>query len=130
MTKPQTLKIDDVAYVRADSVPAPIEVESPNDFKESLIGTPVIARCKQAGVHFGTLVNYEGQEALLINVRRLWYWKCIKGHTLNAVANYGLHSDSKIPAPVSRIVLTDCYELIPVTPQAAESISSIEAHNE
>lgn len=130
MDTPNTLKIDDVEYVRADSISAPVEVESAEDFKASLIGTPVIARCKQAGVHFGTLVSWEGEEALLINARRLWYWKCLKGHTLNAVANYGLHKDSKIPAAVSKIVLTDACELIPVTPQAAESISGMESHNE
>jgi len=130
MSQPTTIKIDNVEYVRKDSIQQAVEVESAEDFKESQIGTKVIVRCKDAGVHFGTLVSYEGREALLLNARRLWYWKCIKGHSLNAVALYGLHKDSKIPAAVEKIALTDACEIISCTAEAAESIESMAAHNE
>jgi hypothetical protein len=70
-----------------------------------------------------------GQSCTLLEARRLWYWKAVKGHTLSAVANYGL-SDSKMPAPVSEVYLTELCEIIPVTAEAQKSLSSRPNHNE
>ena len=49
-----------------------------------MIGKYVIVRCRDAGVHCGVLEAHEGREALLIDSRRLWYWKPAKGKFLSA----------------------------------------------
>ena len=35
----------------------------------------VIVRTYSAGVHAGTLVSQKGKEVVLMNTRRIWYWK-------------------------------------------------------
>ena len=91
-------------------------------------GRYVIVRCKDAGVHAGELVAYEGREATLKKSRRLWYWKPLNGAAfLSGVANYGLHEDSKVGAAVN-IVLTETCEIIDCTPDAARSIDEAPEH--
>ena len=80
--------------------------------EKQMIGDYVIVRCRDAGVHAGYLVSYEGREVVLSRSRRLWYWKAAKGHTLSAVAEYGITSESKIPAEVKTIVLPEACEII------------------
>jgi len=87
------------------------------------VGTYVIVRCRDAGVHAGVLVNYNGREAELTESRRMWYWKPSKGAFLSGCAAYGLHGDSKIGAPVN-IVLTETCEIIECTDLSMESIQS------
>lgn len=91
---------------------------------KELIGDYVIVRCRDAGVHAGTLVDYEGRNVVLKNSRRLWYWVCAeKQHSLSGVACVGLDAKkSKIPAPVHTLVLSDACEIISTTEAAQKSI--------
>ena len=41
---------------------------------KTYIGEKVIIRSNKAGVVFGTLLEKEGAEVRLGNVRRIWYW--------------------------------------------------------
>jgi len=93
------------------------------------IGKYVIVRCRDAGVHAGTLVSKNGRSCVLKDSRRLWYWKAKKGSFLSAVANYGLHSSSKVGCEVD-IELTENCEIIICTPESEESIIAMEPHNE
>ena len=54
----------------------------------------VIVRCRDAGVHAGILEWHSGQEAILTESRRLWYWKARKGAFLSGVGLYGLSEES------------------------------------
>lgn len=65
MSEPETITINDVRYVREDSV-TQIPEPSDDDF--------VIVRCRNAGVHAGTLVSRENGVVTLHNSRRLWRW--------------------------------------------------------
>ena len=100
---------------------------------EPVEGTPVgqycIVRCRDAGVWAGIVKEKQGRDATLVDARRLWWWKAAKGHTLSAVANYGL-SESKAPAPVPVVFLTETSEFIPCSKDAEKSIREQEAHNE
>ena len=88
----------------------------------------VIVRCKDAGVHAGILVSYQGREATLKESRRLWYWKPADNASfLSGVAAKGLHSDSKIGIPVD-IVLTETCEIIDCSATARISISGAESY--
>jgi len=98
--KPQTLKIDDVEYVRKDSI------------ENQKTGPEVIIRTYSAGVHIGTIKSKEGQEVVLTNARRLWKWS--GAFTLNEVATNGVNrKESRISCNVPEITLA-WIEIIPV----------------
>jgi hypothetical protein len=128
MTQPTKITIDDTVYVRADSVAAQ-ETTPDTPYRERMKGRPVIVRCKDAGVHFGYYVAHDGREVELQNSRRLWYWKCNKGHSLSGVALHGLHADSKIAGKVKSILLPESCEIIECTQEAADSINAKKVHN-
>ena len=44
------------------------------NLNERYYGKVVMVRTYSAGVHFGELVEKVGQEAILKNARRVWYW--------------------------------------------------------
>lgn len=97
--KIKTISVNNVGYVRADSVKA--------------TGDEVIVRTYSAGVHIGQLVSIDGTVVVLKNARRLWKW--VGAFTLNEVAMSGVdRKNSRISAPVTTITLTQAIEVIPV----------------
>ena len=109
-----------------ESKDSPIN-ESTNN--KHLIGDYVIVRCRDAGVHAGVLENYEGREVILKESRRLWYFKCKTGHTLSGVALHGVNDESKIAGEVSKIILSEACEIIPVSKDAERSIRDAKEYN-
>jgi hypothetical protein len=76
-------------------------------------GTFVLIRTYSAGVHFGTLVERNGQEIHLSNARRLWNWN--GALSLSEVASKGIDlKNSKVSVPVDEIILTQAVEIIPI----------------
>lgn len=97
--------------------------------EKEMIGDYVIVRCRDAGVHAGTLVSYEGREVVLKNSRRLWYWKCANNkHSLSGVAVEGITGESKIPDVVPKIVLSDACEILETTDKCRRSIEDAEVY--
>ena len=98
--------------------------------KKELIGEYVIVRCRDAGVHAGTLVDYEGRNVTLKDSRRLWYWVCAKNqHSLSGVAAVVIDPQkSKIPAVVGTLVLSDACELIQASQECQRSITAVDVH--
>ncbi len=88
-----------------------------NDF----IGQFVIVRTFSAGVHFGTLEERDGQEVVLSNARRAWYWS--GAATLSEMAMTGVQNpkECKFTVVVPAIILLEAIEIIPCSP-AAQSI--------
>lgn len=73
----------------------------------------VLIRTYSAGVHFGTLLEHNGQEVHLKNARRLWSWN--GALSLSEVASKGVDiKNSKISVPVDEIILTQAVEIIPI----------------
>ena len=95
----------------------------------TLVGKPVIVRCRGAGVHYGHLVTYSGTEVTLSKSRRMWYWKAAKGHTLSGCAIHGISSESKIAGELESIVLLDACEIIPCTVAAQKLIGGSDEYN-
>lgn len=93
-----------------------------NNLDNNFIGQYVIIRTYSAGVHSGILHEKSGNEVILKNARRMWYWKAKKSISLSAVANYGITEDSRIAPAVDNIWL-EAIEIIPCTREAQESIS-------
>lgn len=77
-------------------------------------GTRVLIRTYSAGVHFGTLIERDGQEVHLKEARRLWSWQ--GALSLSEIAKAGIKiKDSKISVPVEEIILTQAIEIIPIS---------------
>lgn len=84
--------------------------------------SPVIVRCKDAGVHFGYLESYTGREVHLQNSRRMWYWVAAEDGTLSSCAKYGVKNTSKFGPLVTDIILMEACEIILCTEIAAASL--------
>ena len=100
------------------------------DSGNPLIGQKIILRTYASGVHFGELVQQDGQRVVLKNARRLWKWKAKKGLALSAVAQHGLDPDydNRVDSTVPTHVILDALECIQMTPEAIESIENIGAY--
>ena len=90
-------------------------------------GKKVIVRTYSAGVHYGELVEKEGQDVLLKNSRRIWYWK--GAFTLSEIAVKGLDTKaSKLSVVVPEIMLMQAIEIIPVSDAVAKSLEEVVAY--
>jgi hypothetical protein len=86
-------------------------------------GRPVIVRARDAGVHYGKLVGYEGRTVWLTDSRRLWSWAANSGIALSGVAMTGVNkSKSKVDVVVPNITILDACEIIDCSDAAIKSI--------
>ena len=105
--------------------------ESPVKQESSLAGQGVIVRCRDAGVHYGKLVGYQGRTVELKDSRRMWHWHSASENTLSGVARCGINQEkSKIQGSLTSIILQDACEIIPISGDAEQSILSAEIYNE
>jgi len=88
-----------------------------------LIGKFVIVRTYSAGVHFGTLTEYNGKEIGLSDAGRIWSWK--GANTLHEIATSGVGKGSRVSVTVPFIVLTEAIELIGCTDEARANLTSV-----
>jgi hypothetical protein len=116
------MNIENLTIGEARQLAAMFSINRAAPLPDPLLGSYVIVRCRDAGVHAGVLESRAGRECVLTESRRLWYWKPARGKWLSAVANHGLHEDSKISEPVARIALTEDCELIQCSVNAERSI--------
>lgn len=114
MSKPERIVIDDVEYVRKDSVPTP--AINTDGLKYCVV------RTYSAGVHIGYLESLVGQTAHLVNSRRLWQWD--KAASLSQVAMEGCNS-SKFAMTLPEIILTDVIEVIACSKKAQIRLGEI-----
>ena len=113
MKQPETIKIDDVEYVRRDSLTAGI-------FEDY-----VIVRTQSAGVHFGHLSEKSGQEVILKDSRRIWYWDGAASLSQMAMDGVSKPENCKFPTSLPEITLLQAIEIIPCTQKAVESIKNV-----
>jgi hypothetical protein len=78
------------------------------------IGSKVIIRSSDSGVHHGVLEAVEGETVHLKDARRLWYWKIAgQGISLSEVAVLGVcHKESKITLMLPDIIVNGVCEII------------------
>jgi hypothetical protein len=91
---------------------------------DHLIGTPVIIRANDSGVHYGTLVSGEDTTVRLKDSRRLWRWKIAgDGVSLSEVAIQGIdQKESKITKVLPDLVVFGICEIIPAHGMAIATI--------
>lgn len=89
------------------------------------IGKKVIVRGDRSGVFFGTLKEKNGQEVVLGDCRRLWYWDGAASISQLAVDGTAKPANCKFTVVVDFISILDAIEIIPCTPKAIESIEGV-----
>lgn len=89
------------------------------------IGKYVIVRTRSAGVFAGTIKSRIGQEIVLLNARRLWYWAGAASLSQLAVQGVSKPGECKFPCEVTEIWLPETIEIIPATDAARESIFEV-----
>lgn len=85
----------------------------------------VIARTQSAGVFAGNLESRVGQEAVLTDARRLWYWAGAASLSQLAVSGTSRPKDCKFPVAVPRVELLQVIEILDVTPEGESSIKAV-----
>ena len=87
-----------------------------------LTGKKVIVRGVQSGVYFGTLVDRQGQECELSDVRNIWRWRGAVNLTELASRGITQNDYNRITSPIESIVLTDICEIIECSEDCIKSI--------
>ena len=85
----------------------------------------VIVRTYSAGVFAGTLESRKGQEVVMTNARRLWYWAGAASLSQLAVVGTSKPESCKFPVAVPRVELLQAVEILDLTEAARKSIESV-----
>ena len=127
MTNPTTIKIDDVTYIREDSIQAPVESST---LLESCVGQKVIVRSRNEGINAGVVEAADETGIILKDSRRLWYHKPAQKEVswYEGVAVSGVDSASKVSCTVPRKVIVEDYSITYCTDDAFDSIMEATPH--
>lgn len=85
----------------------------------------VIVRTYSAGVFAGELESRKGQEVVMRNARRLWYWDGAASLSQLATDGTSKPGNCKFPCEVDRVELLQAIEILDVTEKAKESIKGV-----
>ena len=85
----------------------------------------VIVRARSAGVFAGELESRTGNEVVLTNARRLWYWSGAASLSQLAVEGTKHPSGCKFPCIVPRVELLEAFEILDTTEVAHKSIEGV-----
>lgn len=111
------LTIDGVTYVPKDSVKKSAKTKKGMKY--------VIVRTYSAGVFAGYLKSRKGQEVVLLDARRLWYWDGAASLSQLAMEGVSKPGTCKFPCEVDRIELLQAIEVLDCTKTAQESINNV-----
>lgn len=92
---------------------------------KKFIGKKVIIRANGAGVFFGTLAEKVGDEVMLTNARRLWYWDGAASISQIAMEGVKNPDECKFTMAVNEIVIEKVIEIIPCTDEAIANIEAV-----
>lgn len=114
--KPQTINIDNVEYVRKDSIATPAT---------NTDGLPyAVIRTYSAGVFAGYIKRRDGKEVELVSARRLWRWA--GANTLSDIAANGVNKPDQCKFPLAvDVTVTEAIEILPATEAARSSIEGV-----
>jgi hypothetical protein len=115
MSKPETIKIDDVEYVRRDSMLPEVR----KDY--------FIVRTQSAGVFVGNIKSRDGQEVVMTNARRLWYWDGAASISQLSLEGVKKPQNCKFPDAVPEVTLLQAIEILPCTDKAVKSIAEVKS---
>lgn len=93
--------------------------------QEEKAGKYVIVRTYSAGVFAGNMKSKNGQEVVLTNARRIWYWSGAASLSQLAMEGTKDPKNCKFPCEVKQIELLQAIEILDVTPEAEKSIKEV-----
>ena len=85
----------------------------------------VIVRTENAGVFAGWLESRNGQEVVLQNARRIWFWKGAASLSQLAMEGTSCPNECKFPIAVTRVELLTAIEILDCSPIAQTSILAV-----
>ena len=89
------------------------------------MGKYVIVRADRAGVFAGTLIEKQGSEVVMENVRRIWYWDGAASLSQLAITGPTKPDTCRFPAALNRILVLGVIEIIPCTAEAEKKIKDV-----
>lgn len=94
--------------------------------KNKFINQICVVRSERAGVFIGKVIEHDGKEVILSDVRRLWYWD--GAASIDEIAMRGVFKkdNCKFPCVVKNKYISDVLEIIPATEQAIKSINEVQ----
>lgn len=116
MDKKCSVIIDGIEYIRKDLLE---KAEKLNDMPYQIV------RTYSAGVFAGYVESKNGQEVIMRDARRLWYWD--GAASLSQLAKEGVKrpENCKFPCEVDKILVTQVIEILDCTEQAKKSIQAV-----
>ena len=115
--EPKTIKINDVEYIAKDDIKEQAEKVDGLEY--------VIIRGDRSGVFAGYLESRKGQEVILKNARRIWYWDGASSLSQLAMEGTSKPENCKFPCEVKKVQILDAIEVIDCTEKARKSIKSV-----
>ena len=85
----------------------------------------VIVRADRAGVFYGEIKARTGDEVVMTNVRRLWYWDGAASISQLAVDGTVRPDNCKFTVVVPEMTILGVIEIIPCTEKAIKSIEGV-----
>ena len=85
----------------------------------------VLVRTYSAGVFAGELESRKGQEVVLRNARRIWYWQGAASLSQLAVSGTTKPDQCKFPVAVPRVELLQAIEILDCTEAGWASIQAV-----
>ncbi len=114
-TEVNEISINGKVYIPKDEVEA----------KEMSKDNYVLVRTYAAGVFAGNLIKKEGQEVVMQNARRIWYWDGAASLSQLGMEGTSKPENCKFPCEVKEITLMQVIEIISCTKKAEKSIRGV-----
>lgn len=84
-----------------------------------------IVRTYSAGVFYGEVESRNGQEVVMRNARRLWYWEGAASLSQLAMEGVKRPDACKFAVPVDRVELLQVIEILDTTEAAQKNIDGV-----
>jgi len=116
MNQLEVIKIDDVEYVKKSSISM---ASKKNGLKYCIV------RTYSAGVFAGYIESRNGQEVIMRDARRIWYWDGAASLSQLAMEGTSKPQNCKFPVAVDRVELLNAIEILDCTEKAKLSIKGV-----
>lgn len=113
----ETISINGVEYVKKDSLSSGVPMQDGMKY--------VIVRTYSAGVFSGFIESRNGQEVVMRNARRIWYWDGAASLSQMAVEGVKKPENCKFAMAVDRVELLQAIEILDCTNKAKKCIEGV-----
>ena len=133
MSEPKTMQINDVEYVRKDSIKSEcVEFTGEESIATRMIGKKVICRSRNDGINAGIVVLADETGVELKSCRRLWGFrpKDTKMSWYEGVCKSGISTDSKVSDTVDQKIIIEDYSLTICEDEAFTTIMELKPNEQ